>query len=81
MILPPLVFPDICKAFLRTHTHTHTRRKRERHTGEYDKSGNTKAGSITVQLTSCLTGLALTPMATDNFLQNRLIQTSQTGGQ
>ncbi len=42
-------------------------------------SGNTKGGSITVPLTSCLTGC----MATDNFcfyLQNRLIQTSQTGG-
>jgi len=43
--------------------------------------GNTKGGSITVPLTSCLTGL--TGMTTDNFcfyLQNRLIQTSQTGG-
>jgi len=41
--------------------------------------GNTKGGSITVPLTSCLTG-----MTTDNFcfyLQYRLIQTSQTGGQ
>jgi hypothetical protein len=39
-------------------------------------AGNTKGGSNTVPLTSCLT--------TDNFcfyLQNRLIQTSQTGGQ
>jgi hypothetical protein len=43
------------------------------------KAGDTKGGSITVPLTSCLTG-----MTTDNFgsyLQNRLIQTSQTGGQ
>ncbi len=41
--------------------------------------GNTEGGSITVPLISCLNG-----MATDNFcfyLQNRLIQTSQTGGQ
>jgi hypothetical protein len=39
-------------------------------------AGNTKRGSITVPLTPWLT--------TDNFcfyLQNRLIQTSQTGGQ
>jgi len=38
------------------------------------KPGNTKGGSVTVPLTSCLT--------TDDFcfyLQNRLIQTSQTG--
>jgi hypothetical protein len=38
--------------------------------------GNTKGGGITVPLTSCMT--------TDNFcfyLENRLIQTSQTGGQ
>jgi hypothetical protein len=44
------------------------------------KGGNTKGGSITLPLTSCLTGLE----STDNFcfyLQNRLIQTSQTGGQ
>jgi hypothetical protein len=44
------------------------------------KAGNTKGGSITVPLTSCLTGLELA----DNFcfyLQNRLFQTSQTGGQ
>ncbi len=42
--------------------------------------GNTKGGSITVPLTSCLTGLE----SADNFcfyLQNRIIQTSQTGGQ
>jgi hypothetical protein len=46
--------------------------------------GNTKGGSITVPLTSCLTGLESGCMTTDNFcfyLQNRLIQTSQTGGQ
>ncbi len=44
------------------------------------RPGNTKGGSITVLLTSCLTGLE----STDNFcfyLKNRLIQTSQTGGQ
>ena len=43
-------------------------------------SGNTKGGSITVPLTSCLTGLEFA----DNFcfyLQNRLIQTSQRGCQ
>ncbi len=42
--------------------------------------GNTKGGSFTVLLTSHLTGLE----SADNFcfyLQNRLIQTSQTGGQ
>ncbi len=42
--------------------------------------GNTKGESITVPLTSCLTGLE----SADNFrfyLQNRLIQTSKTGGQ
>jgi hypothetical protein len=47
------------------------------------KSGNTKGGSISVPLTSCLTGLELA-VTTDKFcfyLQNRLIQTSQTGGQ
>jgi hypothetical protein len=45
------------------------------------ESGNTKGGTITVPLTSCLTGLE---SATYNFyfyLQNRLIQTIQTGGQ
>jgi hypothetical protein len=44
--------------------------------------GNTKGGSVTVPLTSCLTGLDC--MTTDIFcfyLQKRLIQTSQTGGQ
>jgi hypothetical protein len=43
-------------------------------------AGNTKGESITVLLTSCLTGY----MTTDNFcfyLQYRLIQTSQTRGQ
>ncbi len=46
-------------------------------------SGNTKGGSITVQLTSWLTGLESAVMTTYNFcfyLQSRLIQTSQTGG-
>jgi hypothetical protein len=46
----------------------------------YVTSGNTKGGSIIVPLTSCLTGLE----SADNFcfyLQRRLIQTSQTGGQ
>jgi hypothetical protein len=44
---------------------------------------NNKGGSITVQLTSCLTGLeSLVCLAIFFFfLQNRLIQTSQTGGQ
>jgi hypothetical protein len=47
------------------------------------EAGNTKGGSITVPLTSGLTGLE-SAVTTDNFcvyLQNRLIQTSQTGGQ
>ncbi len=47
------------------------------------EAGNTKGGSITVPLTSCFTGLE-SAVTTDNFcvyLQNRLIQTSQTGGQ
>jgi hypothetical protein len=46
-----------------------------------EKTGNTKGGSMTVPLTSCLTGLE---SAIDNFcfhMQNKLIQTSQTGGQ
>jgi hypothetical protein len=46
--------------------------------------GNTKGGSITVPLTSYLTGFLISCITTDNFcfyLQNRLIQTSQTGGQ
>ncbi len=45
--------------------------------------GNTKEGSITVPLTSCLPGLE-SAVTTDNFcfyLQNRLIQTSQKGDQ
>jgi hypothetical protein len=45
--------------------------------------GNTKGGSITVPLTSYLTGFGISCMITDNFcfyLQNRLIQTSPTGG-
>ncbi len=46
--------------------------------------GNTRGGSITVPLTSCLTGFGNSCMTTDNFcfyLQNRLIWTSKTGGQ
>jgi len=45
---------------------------------------NTKGGSITVPLTTCLTGFGISCMTHDNFcfyLQNGLIQTSQTGGQ
>jgi len=45
---------------------------------------NTKGGSITVPLTSCLIGLELAVWQLTFFcfyLQNRLIQTSQTGGQ
>jgi hypothetical protein len=46
---------------------------------------NTKGGSITVPLTSCLSGLeSASCMTTDIFcfyLQNRLSQSSQTGGQ
>jgi hypothetical protein len=38
--------------------------------GLWPRAGNTKGGSITVLLISCLTGL-----------ENRLIQTYQTGGQ
>ncbi len=55
------------------------------HCTKGNKAGNTKGGSITVPLTSCLTGLdSAVWLTTDNFcfyLQNRLIQTSQTGGQ
>ena len=46
--------------------------------------GNTKGGIITVPLTSCLTGLESAARQLTIFcfyLQNRLIQTSQTGGQ
>jgi hypothetical protein len=46
--------------------------------------GTLKVGSITVLLTCCLTGLESACMTADNFcfyLQNRLIQTVQTGGQ
>jgi hypothetical protein len=46
------------------------------------KPGNTKGGSITVRLISCLTGLESSD--SDNicfYLQNRLIPTSQAGGQ
>jgi len=45
-------------------------------------AGNTKGGSIIVPLTSCLLGISC--MTTDNYcfyLEKRLIQTSQTGGQ
>ncbi len=48
------------------------------------QQGNNKGESITVPLTSCLTGLESAVMTSDNFcfyLQNRLIQSSQTGGQ
>ncbi len=48
------------------------------------KPGNTKGGSITVMSTSCLTGLesAVWQLTIFGFyMQNRLIQTSQTGGQ
>jgi hypothetical protein len=48
------------------------------------KSGNTKGRSITVRLTSCLTGLESAAWQLTIFcfyLQNRLIQTNQTGGQ
>jgi hypothetical protein len=48
------------------------------------KAGNTKGGNITILLTSCLTGFGISCSTIDNFcfyLQNRLIQTSQTGGQ
>ncbi len=48
------------------------------------QAGNTKGGSITVQLTSCLTGLELAVRQMPFFcfnLQKRIIQTSQSGGQ
>ncbi len=45
-------------------------------------SGNTKGESITILLTSCLTGLELAVrQRTIFYLQNRPIQTSQIGGQ
>ncbi len=45
-------------------------------------TGNNKGGSTTVLLTSCLTGLELVVCHWQFFyLQNRLIQTSQTGVQ
>jgi hypothetical protein len=44
--------------------------------------GNSKGGSITVPLTSCWTGLEIAVWQLTIFVgQNRLIQTSQTGGQ
>ncbi len=45
---------------------------------------NTKGGSITVPLTSCFDWFGIGCMTTEIFciyLQNRLIQTSQAGGQ
>jgi hypothetical protein len=50
----------------------------------YVYTGNTKGGSITVPLTSCLTGLESAVWQLTIFcfyLQNRLIPTSQRGGQ
>jgi len=47
-------------------------------------AGNTKGGRITLPLTSCFDWFGISCMSTDNFyfyLQNRLIQTSHTGGQ
>jgi hypothetical protein len=47
-------------------------------------SGNTKGGSITVHVDLLFDWFGISCMTTDNFcfyLQNRLIQTSQTGGQ
>jgi hypothetical protein len=38
-------------------------------------------GSITIPLTSCLTGLEMTTDSFCFYLQNRLIQISQIGGQ
>jgi len=49
----------------------------------WPQTGDTKGGSITVPLTSCLTGLESAVWQLTNccfYLQNRLIQTSQTGG-
>ncbi len=49
-----------------------------------EKAGNTKGGRITVSLTSCLTGLESAVWQLTIFvffMQNRLVQTSQTGGQ
>ncbi len=47
-------------------------------------SGNAKGGSITALLTSCLTGLESAVWLLTFFVficKNRLVQTSQTGGQ
>jgi len=50
--------------------------------GIWVQAGNTKRGSITVPLTSCLTGIESCQLTFFCFyLQNRRIQTSQTGGQ
>jgi len=49
-----------------------------------DTPGNSKEGSITVPLTSWFDWFGISCMTTDNFcfyLQNRLFQTSKTGGQ
>jgi hypothetical protein len=40
-----------------THTHEHSLSLSHTHTHTYTPPGNTKGGSITVPLTSCLTGL------------------------
>ncbi len=71
----------VCFMLARVSTPSSLVREREREKeresekeGENEASGNTKVGSITVPLTSCLTGL-------ESAVQNRLIQTSQTGGQ
>ncbi len=53
-------------------------------TAETLKPRNTKGGTITVLLTSCLTGLESAVWQLTIFVlyfQNRLVQTSQTGGQ
>ncbi len=52
--------------------------------GLWVQAGNTKRGSITVPLTFCLTGIESAVCQLTFFcfyLQNRRIQTSQTGGQ
>ncbi len=49
--------------------------------GGWVEAGKTKGESITVHLTSFLTGLVSAVGQLTIILQNRLIQTSQTGGQ
>jgi hypothetical protein len=44
------------------------------------KPGNTKGGSITVPLTSCLESAVCQVTIFCFYLQNRLFQTSKTGG-